>query len=252
MCGSRPCWRRPASIPGPWFIMEGADLPTMNRSIPMTKALDDAMIAPTRTARINPANGYPMRLLLPGYEGNMNVKWLRRIKLVNPRSWRSTRPGSTRSCGRTAKPGSSISRRRSSRSSRIRRRTEHEGTGLLRGFRHRLFRQRPHQQGRRRPTAARAGRGAARPGAEQGVHPFRMAWNWDGRWSCSRAVDEAATSSRPAKPSSPSVAAPGTPNVAAFTMEHCNAICSWDRGQRRGETCLRVTRLRSPSRSRSL
>ena len=29
-----------------------------------------------------PANGYPMRLLLPGYEGNMNVKYLRRIKLV--------------------------------------------------------------------------------------------------------------------------------------------------------------------------
>ena len=29
-----------------------------------------------------PANGYPLRLLLPGYEGNMNVKWLRRIKLV--------------------------------------------------------------------------------------------------------------------------------------------------------------------------
>ena len=32
--------------------------------------------------RLMPANGYPMRLLLPGYEGNMNVKYLRRIKLV--------------------------------------------------------------------------------------------------------------------------------------------------------------------------
>jgi sulfane dehydrogenase subunit SoxC len=30
-----------------------------------------------------PGNGYPMRLLLPGYEGNMNVKFLRRIKLVD-------------------------------------------------------------------------------------------------------------------------------------------------------------------------
>ena len=30
-----------------------------------------------------PGNGYPMRLLLPGYQGNMNVKFLRRIKVVN-------------------------------------------------------------------------------------------------------------------------------------------------------------------------
>jgi sulfane dehydrogenase subunit SoxC len=45
--------------------------------------MDDAMIALYQNGeRINPSNGYPMRLLLPGYEGNMNVKWLHRIKLV--------------------------------------------------------------------------------------------------------------------------------------------------------------------------
>ena len=66
-----------------WFIAEGADLPTMNRSIPLAKAMDDAMVALYQNGeRLNPSNGYPMRLLLPGYEGNMNVKWLRRIKLV--------------------------------------------------------------------------------------------------------------------------------------------------------------------------
>ena len=66
-----------------WFIAEGADAPTMNRSVPLAKAMDDAMIALYQNGeRLNPANGYPMRLLLPGYEGNMNVKWLRRIKLV--------------------------------------------------------------------------------------------------------------------------------------------------------------------------
>jgi sulfane dehydrogenase subunit SoxC len=49
----------------------------------MKKALDDAMIALYQNGeRIMPGNGYPMRLLLPGYEGNMNVKFLRRIKLV--------------------------------------------------------------------------------------------------------------------------------------------------------------------------
>ena len=30
-----------------------------------------------------PGNGYPMRLLLPGYQGNMNVKHVRRIKLID-------------------------------------------------------------------------------------------------------------------------------------------------------------------------
>ena len=66
-----------------WLLAEGADGPSMNRSIPIAKALDDAMIALYQNGeRIAPSNGYPMRLLVPGYEGNMNVKWLHRIKLV--------------------------------------------------------------------------------------------------------------------------------------------------------------------------
>jgi sulfane dehydrogenase subunit SoxC len=67
-----------------WFIAEGADSPRLSRSVPMKKALDDAMIALYQNGeRLMPGNGYPMRLLLPGYEGNMNVKFLRRIKLVD-------------------------------------------------------------------------------------------------------------------------------------------------------------------------
>ena len=66
-----------------WLLAEGADGPSMNRSIPIAKALDDVMIAIYQNGeRIAPSNGYPMRLLVPGYEGNMNVKWLHRIKLV--------------------------------------------------------------------------------------------------------------------------------------------------------------------------
>src|SRR5712692_5647680 len=66
-----------------WFIAEGADAPHLARSVPLKKALDDALIALYQNGeRLLPANGYPMRLLLPGYEGNMNVKYLRRIKLV--------------------------------------------------------------------------------------------------------------------------------------------------------------------------
>src|SRR3989454_3204668 len=66
-----------------WLIAEGGDAPALSRSVPMTKALDDAMIALYQNGeRLMPGNGYPMRLLLPGWEGNMNVKWLRRLKLV--------------------------------------------------------------------------------------------------------------------------------------------------------------------------
>jgi sulfane dehydrogenase subunit SoxC len=67
-----------------WFIAEGADSPHLSRSVPIKKALDDAMIVLYQNGeRLMPGNGYPMRLLLPGYEGNMNVKFLRRIKLVD-------------------------------------------------------------------------------------------------------------------------------------------------------------------------
>ena len=69
-----------------WMIAEGADAPHLSRSVPMKKALDDAMIALYQNGeRIQPGQGYPMRLFLPGYEGNMNVKYVRRLMLAeNP------------------------------------------------------------------------------------------------------------------------------------------------------------------------
>src|SRR5260221_2690432 len=66
-----------------WILAEGADAASMSRSVPLAKAMDDAMLALYQNGeRLRPSNGYPMRLLLPGYEGNMQVKWLRRIKLT--------------------------------------------------------------------------------------------------------------------------------------------------------------------------
>src|SRR5712675_1815611 len=56
----------------------------LHRSVPVKKALDDAMIGLYQNGeRLMPGNGYPMRLLLPGYQGNMNVKFLRRLKVVD-------------------------------------------------------------------------------------------------------------------------------------------------------------------------
>src|SRR5262245_10481573 len=66
-----------------WVIAEGADSLALSRSVPLAKALDDAMVALYQNGeRLMPGNGYPMRLLLPGWEGNMNVKFLRRLKLT--------------------------------------------------------------------------------------------------------------------------------------------------------------------------
>jgi len=67
-----------------WILAEGADAAVMSRSVPLSKAMDDAMVALYQNGeRVRPEQGYPMRLLLPGWEGNMNVKWLRRIKLTD-------------------------------------------------------------------------------------------------------------------------------------------------------------------------
>ncbi len=67
----------------PWILAEGADAAAMSRSIPMAKALDDAILAIFQNGeRLRPENGYPVRLFLPGWEGNMSVKWLRRLKVV--------------------------------------------------------------------------------------------------------------------------------------------------------------------------
>ena len=72
-----------ADLSAPWLLAEGADAAAMSRSVPMAKALDDAFLALYQNGeRLRPENGYPVRLFLPGYEGNMNVKWLRRIKVT--------------------------------------------------------------------------------------------------------------------------------------------------------------------------
>jgi len=67
-----------------WVIAEGADTAALDRSVPLAKCMDDAMIALYQNGeRLMPGNGYPMRLLLPGYEGNMNVKWVRRLQVTD-------------------------------------------------------------------------------------------------------------------------------------------------------------------------
>jgi sulfane dehydrogenase subunit SoxC len=65
-----------------WLLAESTDAALTKRSIPMEKAWDDAMIAYGQNGEaLRPEQGYPARLLLPGWEGSAQIKWIRRIEL---------------------------------------------------------------------------------------------------------------------------------------------------------------------------
>lgn len=67
-----------------WVIAEGADGAAMTRSIPLEKCLDDTLVVYSQNGeRLRPEQGYPLQLLVPGFEGNMNIKWLRRLHVAD-------------------------------------------------------------------------------------------------------------------------------------------------------------------------
>ncbi len=67
-----------------WVIAEGADACRMQRSIPLAKAMQDILVAYGQNGEaLRPAQGYPLRLVIPGWEGNANVKWLHSLRLTN-------------------------------------------------------------------------------------------------------------------------------------------------------------------------
>ena len=65
-----------------WILAEGADAAVMTRSVPLDKCYDDALLAYGQNGEaIRPEQGYPLRLVLPGWEGNTHIKWIRRIEV---------------------------------------------------------------------------------------------------------------------------------------------------------------------------
>ncbi len=65
-----------------WLMVEGGDAAGMNRSLPLAKALDDCLLAYKMNGEaLRPEQGYPLRLVVPGWEGNLWIKWLRRIEV---------------------------------------------------------------------------------------------------------------------------------------------------------------------------
>lgn len=70
-----------------WVLAEGADGAHMDRSVPLEKCLDDCLVVYGQNGEaLRPEQGFPMRLLVPGWQGNINVKWLRRLQ-VGDQPW---------------------------------------------------------------------------------------------------------------------------------------------------------------------
>ena len=67
-----------------WIVAEGADACRLTRSVPLVKAQDDILVAYGQNGEaLRPAQGYPLRLVIPGWEGNISIKWLRRLHVVD-------------------------------------------------------------------------------------------------------------------------------------------------------------------------
>ena len=64
-----------------WLLAEGTDAAVLTRSIPKQIWNESMIVYAQNGEAIRPENGYPIRLLNPGYEGNSSVKWLRRIEV---------------------------------------------------------------------------------------------------------------------------------------------------------------------------
>jgi sulfane dehydrogenase subunit SoxC len=217
-----------------WFLAEGADGPSMNRSVPLTKAMDDAIVALYQNGeRVAPSNGYPMRLLVPGYEGNMNVKWLHRIKLTEApvmainetmqytilrpdgKSWQFYFPMEVKSFITHPSPGLTLN-----------------GPGFyeISGLAY-------SGNGRISKVAVSADGGQSwgdaalqEPVLSKALTRFRMPWRWEGQPAVlqSRAWDEAGN----IQPTRAELFAERgqpktTPPVVAFPQTHMNYITSW-------------------------
>jgi sulfane dehydrogenase subunit SoxC len=217
-----------------WLIAEGADAPTLTRSVPLSKGLDDAMIALYQNGeRLMPANGYPMRLLLPGWEGNMNIKWLRRIKLTeapgmtfpesktyaqilpNGKAYQFYFVEEVKSFITQPSPGTKMSGL-----------GQYEISGIAYSGDGRIARVMVSADGGKTWAPARL----QQPVMSKAFTRFSMPWRWDGRPAVlqSRAWDDAGN----AQPTRAEfVAQRGElktiPPLAAFPNQHFNGITSW-------------------------
>lgn len=212
-----------------WIIADGADAAVMSRSIPLDKALDDAIIALYQNGeRLRPSNGYPMRLLLPGWEGNTSVKWLRSIKVTDrPAMSReeTSKYSDLQSDGRarmfTFEMGVKSVITSPSHGFRLDERGMYQVTGIAWSGAGRI---------KSVEVSADGGKSWAEALLDPHVLPkcltrFRAAWRWDGTPSIimSRAIDERGA----VQPNRDAVLA----NRAPGNIYHVNAVQAWRIGE---------------------
>jgi sulfane dehydrogenase subunit SoxC len=217
-----------------WVIAEGADSPRLHRSVPLKKAMEDAMVALYQNGeRIQPGQGYPMRLWLPGYEGNMNVKYLRRLTLTEApamsyyeaRTYSQVLPNGkayqfyflqeVKSFISSPSPGLTLKQPGYYEISGV----AYSGTGRIAKV----------------MVSADAGKSWGEAALQEPILPkaftrFRMPWRWNGGPAVlqSRAWDEAGN----VQPTRAEIVAQRgqtskPPSVLAFPSQHFNGITSW-------------------------
>ena len=178
-----------------WFLAEGQDAAVMTRSIPLKDAIGEAMLAYAQNGEaLRPEQGYPVRLLLPGWEGNASVKWLRRIELADQpfMTREETSKYTDPLADGTAREFSLVIDARSVITSPCYPQTIEKGFVELRGIawsgRGLIRRVELSTDGGRTWRAATL----QQPVLPKAVTCFRYAWEWDGRPTeiVSRAVDE--------------------------------------------------------------
>jgi sulfane dehydrogenase subunit SoxC len=67
-----------------WVLAASADPSGHASTIPMEKVMDDALIAYYQNGEpLRLEQGYPLRLILPGWGGRLHIKWLNRLKVID-------------------------------------------------------------------------------------------------------------------------------------------------------------------------
>ena len=176
-----------------WFVAEGAEEVKGASSMPIAKAMDDCILAYGMNGEaVRPQNGFPLRLMVPGFEGIFHTKWMRRIKLVDRYYMNYNDFGHLDQEHQEAALG--LPDRTEVGDHVPLRQPAAARPRLLRDQRAGVVRRRRHPQGggvdRRRQELE--GGGVQRHAATHGVHPVRLPWNWDGTETVimSRCMDE--------------------------------------------------------------
>ena len=182
---------------GNWIVAESADAASLSRSVPLKEAHEQGILALFQNGeRLRPEQGYPMRLLMPGWEGNLKVKWLHRIKVTDgptmtkdetSKYTQSLKDGKARQFNFIQPVKSVITR--PSGTMTMNGPGYYEISGIAWSGHGKIT-----QGGsldRWRPDLD--GRGDARAGSAEGATRFRLPWEWDGKPVVlqSRSTDEA-------------------------------------------------------------